>query len=159
MFVPEIAGADSVRKAVETIESKSFDEQRTAVGPQDLDGFRSPPQASVMSVEQGLQSIAVRVTTPAPGVLMINETYFRAWDAGGLRTFPLDLDRLGVMVPAGEQTITLRFGRHRMAVVAAWMISLLVLAVAAAALRIEILDRGAGEIERSRDEDRIAAQA
>ena len=159
MFVGEITGADSVRTAVEVIESTSFDERQTAVGPKDLDGFRSAPQASVVSVAQSLQSMEIRVTTPGAAVLMINETYFRAWDAGGLRTFPLDLDRLGVMVPAGEHTITLRFGRHRTAVAATWTIALLLLALAAAALRIEVFNRSAGEVERSGDEDRIAAQA
>jgi hypothetical protein len=97
------------------------------------------------------------VSTPAPAILMVNETYFRAWDAGGLATFPLNLDRLGVAVPAGDHTITLRFGKRRGVVFAAWAISLLFLVTAAGALRVEVLNRRAGEVERAADEDRPVA--
>jgi hypothetical protein len=159
MIVPQIAGVDTVQNAVQRIESNAFDEQTTAAGPADLNGFRSPAQATILSVGQGSQALEIRIVTPAPAVLMVNETYFRAWDAGGLRTFPLDLDRLGIMVPAGERTILLRFGRHRTAVLASWTVSLLLLALAAAALRIEVFDRGAREVERAGDEDRAPAQA
>ena len=159
MFVPQIVGTAPGLDIVHTIESPAFDEIATALGPTRLAGFRSPQQARVISVNEHPQSLAIHVATPAPAVLFVNETYFRAWDAAGLQTFPLDLDRLGIMIPAGERTITLRFGRHRGAVAVTWAISLLVLALAAFALRVEVLDRGAGEIERAADEDRLVARA
>lgn len=158
IFIPKIAAATTLREAIDLIESPQFDEQTTAVGPRQLAGMQLSPQAAITSIAERVQALEIRVTTPAPAVLLVNETYFHAWDAGGLRTFPLDVDRLGILVPAGERTITLRFGRHRTAVLATWMISLLVLAVAAAALRIEVLNGRSGEIERAGDENRPAAE-
>lgn len=157
MIVPRVVGAKTVRDAVNTIESAAFDENEVAVGPPDLAGFQSPVMASIIEVRERPQSLSIRVSTPAPALLLVNETYFRAWDAGDLKTVALDLDRLGVIVPAGERTITLRFGRQRTAIAAAWVVSLLLLVVAAAALRIEVLNRRTGEVERSGDEDRAAA--
>jgi hypothetical protein len=157
MFVGTIAGAATIGETVNALESPQFDEQRVAVGPQRYDGLQSPSAARVIAVAERPQVLEIRVITPARAVLFVNETYFSAWDAGGLETFPLDLDRLGVMVPAGEHTITLRFGKHRTAVFAAWAVSLLLLVTAAAALRIEILNRRTGEIERAAHENRPVA--
>ena len=156
MFVESVVAAKTLNEAVERIEASSFDEMKTAIGPA---ASTSPADAKVVSYVETLQSIEIRVSTPKPAVLFVNQTYFHAWDAGGLSTFPLDVDRLGIAVPAGDRTITLRFGRHHTAVVATWAISLLLLALAAFALRIEVLDRGAGEIERAGDDDRVAARA
>jgi hypothetical protein len=157
MFVPRVIGTSSVRAAVEMIESASFDEHLSAVGPQRLNDARSPPSAGVVSVTEHPQALEIRVATPAPAILLVNETYFRGWIADGLDTFPLDLDRLGILVPAGERTITLRFGRHRLAVAGAWFLSSLLLLGSLFALRIEVLNRGAGEVERAADEDRSLA--
>lgn len=66
---------------------------------------------------------------------------------------PLDIDRLGVVVPDGVENVTLRFGRHRTLVVAAWVISSALLLAMLLALRIEKRDGGAGEVERPADED------
>jgi hypothetical protein len=94
-----------------------------------------------------------RPATSASSVLFVNQSYFTAWDTGGLPIVPLDIDRLGVLVPDGVQNVTLRFGRHRTLVVAAWMISSALLLVVLLALRIEKRDGGTGEVERSADED------
>ena len=152
MIVPSIVGATEVVRAVE---AQSFDEHAAAVGPVRFNGFRSPPDAKIVSATD----VDIRVTTPAPAILFVNETYFRAWDAGGYETFPLDVDRLGILVPAGDHTIHLQFGRHHTAVALTWALSLLVLVVAAAALRVEVLNRRAGEVERTADEDRLVARA
>ena len=74
-----------------------------------------------------------------------------------LRTEPVDLDRLGILVPAGAHHIELRFGRRRTLTIAAWLFSSLALLAAAFALRVEVLDRGAGEVERAADEDVVVA--
>ena len=156
-FAPTIIGAASVPEAVRLVESVYV--QRVVVGPPRLHGFISPSQARVVSIGERPQSLAISVTTPAPAVLFVNETYFAAWDAGGLETFRLDLDRTGIMVPAGARTITLRCGRHRTAVAVSWAISLLLLACCAFAMRIKVLDGSASEVERAADEDRPSALA
>ena len=93
--------------------------------------------------------------TPGDALLLVNQSYFAAWDAGAhVRTVPLDIDRLGVLVHGGTRSVTLRFGRHRTVVLAAWVISSALLLAALLALRIEKGDRGAGEVERTADEDR-----
>ncbi len=101
------------------------------------------------------QRIAIDVETPQPALLFVNQTYFSAWDARAngrsLETLPLDIDRLGVIVPAGTSHIELRFGRYRAAIALAWILSSL--ALLALAL-VEIRNRGAGEVERSGDENR-----
>jgi hypothetical protein len=100
------------------------------------------------------QRITIDVASPQPALLFVNQTYFSAWDARangrGLETLPLDVDRLGVIVPAGTSRIELRFGRHHMAVAGAWIASSLLLM---ASLLIQIRDGRAGEVQRSGDED------
>ena len=156
-FVPRVFGVRSVNEAVEVVESPSFDERVTAAGPPQLNGFRSAAGARVIGIAEHLQSIDIHVVTPAPAVLFVNETYFTAWDAGGLELLRLDLDRLGILVPAGERTITLRFGKHRATIAATWAIALLLLALIAFALRVEVLHRSSGEVQRTADEDRASA--
>ena len=68
-----------------------------------------------------------------------------------LETLPLDVDRLGIIVPAGTHTIALTFGRHHALVVLAWLVSLLTLAA------VEVLDRRTRKIERAAHEERLAA--
>ena len=154
MFVPHVVSVRSIREAVETIESATFDERTTAVGSV---GMTSPPDARVNAIREGPQELRVDVSTSGRAVLLVNETYFRGWVADDLQTLPLDLDRLGIVVPPGNRTITLRFGRHRLAVAGAWFLSSLVILGSLFALRIEKFNRRAGEIERSADEDRPLA--
>src|SRR5260221_9603980 len=97
------------------------------------------------------QRPATREQRPAT-LLFVNQSYFTAWDSGGLPIVPLDIDRLGVLVPDGVQTVTLRFGRHRMLVVGAWVISSALLLAVMFALRIEKRDGGSGQVERPADE-------
>lgn len=132
---------------------EKIDVRTSATAPR---AFVSPPSARVTAVRE--HPFEIDVVTLAPALLFVNETYFRAWvaRAGGreLETMPIDVDRLGVFVPAGTQTITLTFGRHHGFVVLAWIVSLLTIALAIA---IEVLDRRAGQVERAADEDRVAA--
>jgi hypothetical protein len=144
-IVPRTIAVRSVPEAVNTIESPSFDERTTAVAPMN---FTSSPDARVTSFVEKPQSLEIAVTSSQPALLFVNETYFRAWDAGGLPILPLDLDRLGVLVPAGETHVTLRFGRHRTAIAIAWLFSTLLVSAAL----FELLYRRSGEIERAGDE-------
>jgi hypothetical protein len=141
----------SINEAIRLIETTPLDVTTTAIAPR---AFTSPPEARVTSYRELPDRIEVGVTSPGQALLFVNQSYFTAWDAGGLPTLPLDLDRLGVIVPAGTQTVTLRFGRHRTLVVAAWVISSALLLAALFALRIEKGDGRAGQVERAPDEDR-----
>jgi len=124
MIVPRtMRAADPVK----VIESAAFDPRASAPAPID---FVSPPAARVVSFIEHPQSLEIVVDTPARALLLVNETYFRAWDAGGLETLPIDLDRLGVLVPAGRTTVTLTFGRHHVAVVVMWIVSTLAIIAA-----------------------------
>lgn len=156
-IVPRAIGVRSVNEEVETIESGLFDEHAAALAPAQFANFISPPAAKVTAYAEGLQDITVSVTTPAPALLFVNQSFFRAWSARSgareLATLPLDIDRLGIVVPAGQHAIVLQFGRHRTAVVVAWIVSSVLLLAGALALRIEVLDRRAGEIERTADEN------
>jgi len=142
---------------VQWIEQKGFDPHSAALAPAEYANFASPGAARITRYAEGLQDIEVSVTTPGPALLLVNQSYFRAWTARSagrsLSILPLDIDRLGVIVPAGSHRIALRFGRHRTAVAAAWAGSSAVLLLA---LLIEVRDRRAGEVERTADDDRAA---
>jgi len=198
MIVPR---AIAVRDPVPLIESASFDPRTMAAASIDFVSPACPPCGADIPVRApsplgaGKNARATRgpayvvrygertvtVDTPAPALLFVNETYFRAWvaraDGRELRTLPIDLDRLGILVPAGRSTITLTFGRYHAAIVIAWIISTLLLLTCGADIvlrasgggdadknvratrtstlpSIEVLDRGAGEVQRTADEDR-----
>jgi hypothetical protein len=132
---------------------ETIDVRAAATAPR---AFVSPPTARVTAVRE--HPYEIDVTTPAPALLFVNETYFGAWVARAegreLETIPIDVDRLGVFVPAGTHTIALAFGRHHALVGLAWLVSLLTIVTAVA---VEVLDRRAGKVERAADEDRAAA--
>lgn len=154
VVVPRAIGVRTIPDAVNAIESAAFDPRAVAVAPARFDGFRS--SGSIERVRSARDTVEIEATGPA--LVLVNASYFRAWSARigkqEIETFPLDLDRLGVVVPAGTSTVVLRFGRHRMLVIAAWVLSWAVLVSLALALRVKELDRGAGEVERAADEDR-----
>ena len=156
-IVPHAIGVRSVNEEVQTIESGHFDEHAAALAPAQFANFTSPPSAKITAYAEGLQDVTVSLTTPAPALLFVNQSFFRAWSARSgdreLATVPLDIDRLGIVVPAGQHKIFLQFGRHRTAVVIAWIVSSLLLLAGALALRIEVFDRRAGEIKRTADEN------
>jgi hypothetical protein len=150
--VPEALAAPTINDAVNLIESGA-----PAVAPV---AFKSAPGARVTRVLRSGQTITIDVSSSGPALVVVDQSCFRAWSARmgerDLVTAPVNLDRLGVLVP-GSGTVTLRFGRHRTAVVVAWVLSSLLFVVLLAAMRIEKLDRGAGEVERAGDDDRLVA--
>jgi hypothetical protein len=158
MIVPRTIGVRNVNEEVEWIESGRFDERAAALAPARFSNFVSPASARVMRYTEGMQDIAVSVSTPGPALMLVNQTFFRAWSARigdrPLTTLPLDIDRLGVLVPAGNHDVVLEFGRHRTLVVAGWIISSILILTGALALRIEVLDGRSGQVERTADEDR-----
>ncbi|HEY8133336.1 MAG TPA: hypothetical protein VII12_15780, partial [Thermoanaerobaculia bacterium] len=156
-IVPRAIGVSSVNEEVNLIESGAFDEHTAALAPAAYANFTSPASARITRYGEGLQDIFISVSTPAPALMLVNQSFFRAWSArsGGreLTTLPLDIDRLGVIVPAGKHEVLLQFGRHRIATVVAWIVSSLLLLAGALALRIEVFDGRAGKIERAADEN------
>ncbi|HXA20246.1 MAG TPA: hypothetical protein VN380_24930 [Thermoanaerobaculia bacterium] len=149
---PEAIAAPTIPDAVNLIEAGA-----SAVAPH---AFRSAPGARVMRVARDGQTITIDVASSGPALIAVDQSFFRAWSARmddrELETAPVNLDRLGVLVP-GSGTVTLRFGRHRTAVIVAWVFSSLLVIVLLVALRIEKIDRRAGEVERSGDDDRPIA--
>jgi hypothetical protein len=130
-IVPVAYAAPTIPNAVNMIEAGA-----PAVAPR---AFTSAPGARVTRVARDGQTISIDVATSAPALLAVDQSYFRAWSATmsnrELTTTPINLDRLGVIVPT-TGTVTLTFGRHRGAVAAAWLISSLVmLALLAVRLR------------------------
>ncbi len=103
--------------------------------------------ARVLRYAERGQRITIDVDAPQPALLFVNQTWFSAWDvrANGrpLETLALDVDRLGVIVPAGTTRIDLRFGRRHAAVVMAWIASSLLLL----ACLVQCGNRRSGEIE------------
>lgn len=149
MAMPVVLGARDLREAVLTVEDPRFEPRTFAVAPQRFHGFRSARVRNLRYLEHG-QTIYVRVDADGPVMLLVNQSYFAAWNTK-LETFPVDVDRLGVLVPAGTKLVTLHFGRQRIAVAVAWIASIVLLL---AVLAIEIRDRRAGEVERAGDDDR-----
>jgi hypothetical protein len=152
-IVPRTIPAHSLHEVVTALEKPDFDEHEVAVAP--LKNFVSAPGRVVAYREQG-QTIEIDVEAAGPVLLFVNQTYFKAWvaraDGRTLKTVPLDLDRMGVLVP-GSARITLTFGRYRAAVIAAWIVSsLLLLAV----LAVEVRDRRTRQVERPADEEPLA---
>lgn len=109
----------------------------------------------VVHYEQKGQQTIIDVETPQPALLFVNQTFMQAWDARAngraLQTVPLDIDRLGVVVPAGTSRIELRFGRHHGAVALAWILSSAALLAYAF---VELRNRRTSEVKRAGDEDR-----
>jgi hypothetical protein len=99
------------------------------------------------------QSLRLEVVAAGPALVMVNQSYFAAWTATmrgeELATMPVNVDRLGVLVPRSG-LVELRFSRYRREILLAWLLSLLL--VAALPL-IEITKRRAREVERAGDED------
>ena len=144
-IVPVAYPAPTIPDAVNMIEAGAPAVARRA--------FTSSPGAHVTRVARDGQTISIDVSTSAPALLAVDQSYFRAWSATmsgrELQTTPVNLDRLGVIVPSSG-TVTLTFGRLRMAIGAAWVVSWLLL-VALFAFRLRTWSSAcAGECDAPR---------
>jgi len=132
-IVPIAYAAPTIPDAVNMIEAGA-----AAVAPQ---SFTSAAGAHVTRVARDGQTISIDVATSGPALLAVDQSYFRAWSATmsgrDLATLPVNLDRLGVIVP-GSGTVTLTFGRHRTLIHIAWLISILVLLTLSASPRLRV---------------------
>ncbi|MBK5260677.1 MAG: hypothetical protein JJE51_13895, partial [Thermoanaerobaculia bacterium] len=152
-YVPgAIVIARTIYEEAAAIERPSFDERRTIVTP-----APAPLAAArVASYGEEGQTIRIGVEASGPSLVVVNQTWFSAWDARAdgvtLSTMPVNVDRLGIIVPAGRTAVTLRFGRQRALVTLSWLISSAALLAALFAYRVEERNRRAREIERAGDE-------
>jgi hypothetical protein len=149
LAVPVALGARDVREAARIVKDPRFNPYVFAVAPQRLHGFRSARVSHLRYRERG-QTIFIDINAEGPVLLLVNQSYFSAWSTP-LEIFPVDIDRLGIFVPANTKSITLRFGRRRLAVAVAWLASVVLML---AALAIEVRDRRTREVERAGDDDR-----
>jgi hypothetical protein len=156
-FVSRVIPAVDIFEEASIVESAQFNEQTTAVAPS---AMPAAPARVIRYREDG-QTISIDVEAAGPAALVVNQTWFSAWRATSngeeLQTAPTNVDRLGIVVPAGRSTVTLRFGRNRFAIAAAWFMSSLMLLAVMLAKRIEETDRRAGEVQRAGDDDRTVA--
>jgi hypothetical protein len=117
-IVPFAYPAPTIPDAVNMIESGA-----PAVAPR---AFTSAAGARVTRVARDGQTISIDVSTSGPALLAVDQSYFRAWSARmtgrDLEMTPINLDRLGVIVP-GSGTVTLHFSRHCTAIGLAWVLS------------------------------------
>lgn len=157
MIVPGAVGATGFVQAVSLVENPRFEEHEWAVAPIGMHGFRSAPGMVTGYREDG-QAVDIGLQTRGPVLLFVNQTFFESWVARSgsteLTTMPLDIDRLGVLVPAGVTHVTLTFGRHRVAAVSTWIASTLLMILLLIPKRVQKRDRRAGEVERAADDDR-----
>lgn len=157
MIVPRAIAAPNLAATIRAVEDPNFDEHQQAVAPS---AFVSAP-GRVTSYRESGQTVRIGLEISGPVLLFVNQSFFDSWvgTAAGreLDTMPLDIDRLGVVVPAGVAEVELRFGRYRAVVDAAWIASLLLAAFLIVRQFVEERDRRAGEIERAGDQDRPLA--
>lgn len=132
LAVPEVLGVAYINDAVGGIEEPSFDPSLLAFGPP---GTSAVGRIVVEETRGGAGEWDIDVSAPEGGTLLINESYFRAWrttdqEGRALASFPLNVDRLGVSVPAGTTRVRAEFGRRRSSILAGWCVSLLILSAA-----------------------------
>jgi hypothetical protein len=126
----------SINQAVDRIESPAFDPRKLGIGPP---GWESEGTITVNRIERTAGEWRIELTADEAGSLLVNESFFRAWravdqDGRALGTFPLNIDRLGIRVPAGTSRVSVSFGRRHGWIAAGWVASWLVLLSATAAL-------------------------
>jgi hypothetical protein len=128
--------ASSISEAVSIVESADFDPLEQTIVPASA---REIPagDAIVGRLEARPQALSFLARAATPSAVVVNQSYFKGWRATAegreLRTFPANIDRLGIVVPAGQNVVTVSFGRRRSLVAASWLLSLLILAAACVA--------------------------
>ena len=136
--VRSVVPAASIQEAVAALEAPEFDEKNGAVGPR---GRVLPSgRIAIQDVELSPQAVTIAVRAQEDALILVNQSYFRAWSARSgtrrLETVPLNIDRLGIVVPAGTERIVLRFGlRHGIVGFSLFSSMLLLLAAAGSAIR------------------------
>lgn len=135
LAAPALAGVDSLQQAVQLIESPQFDEHQQVIAPATLVS-QAGSVATIAAARATPGHIELDATCGGNCVVLINETWFRAWTATAngqrLATVPLNVDRLGVILPRGRSHVVVEFGNRKRLVTAAWIVSSLLLLLALA---------------------------
>ena len=123
-----VTRAATATEAVRIIESSDFDPSRDTVVPAWIDEALEPSgSATIRMLDRDSQRLRFEVSTARRTIVVINQSWFSAWRAhtseDELTTFPADIDRLGLIVPAGTSTVCLEFGRHRITIAVALVLS------------------------------------
>jgi hypothetical protein len=156
-FPDRMIRARNIYEEAGIVESPVFNEQTDVVVP--MEPFASAA-ARVSSYSENGQTIEVSVESAGRALLIVNQTFFAAWKAtspsGELVTIPVNVDRLGIIVPPGQTVVTLQFGRQRAAVAVAWAASSLALLFIAGAYAVEKFNGRAGKVQRPGDDGSTA---
>lgn len=136
--VSRMTQAASVQEAVARIEGPGFDPASETIVPRSADSIPAG-DVRILSVGSGPQELSFSTSASRASAVVVNQSYFSGWQARAsgrpVRIFPANIDRLGIVVPAGEHQVTLQFGRRRAAVASSWFVSFALLAAAAIASR------------------------
>jgi hypothetical protein len=126
-----IIPTNSLQQAVQAVESAQFREATDVTAP----AWVKPAGAEKVVIKPGRHGPGVfdfTVSSRGGAAIIANESYYRAWrassDGGSLATFPANVDRLGIVVPAGQVHVTVAFGRRNLLVYFALLVSVLALA-------------------------------
>jgi hypothetical protein len=135
LFVPDgLIPVTTINEAVAIVESGRLDPLSESIVPARL-ASQPSGAATAVSVATGIDSLTLDISSPEGTIVVVNESWFRGWKASAagrrLDTFPADIDRLGIVVPAGDQRIELVFGQHRHLVHGALLVSTFLLGLAA----------------------------
>ena len=123
----------SVQEAVARLESADFDETGEAIVPP---GTQVPlGGARIAALPRG-DGWDIDVDSEGGSTIVVSETYFRGWRAHvgekELSIVPLNIDRLGIVVPAGQSRIAVTFSRRRSWIKGSWLLSAVLLLSGAA---------------------------
>jgi hypothetical protein len=129
LWIPrELVTVRHAGAAVQRIESPGHDVLSTAVIPSYVPETDQDPGATARLLDRRSQNLRFAMRASSATVVVVNKTWFSAWRAssGGehLLTFPTDIDRMGILVPAGDREVSLTFGRRRHLTGGSWLISI-----------------------------------
>jgi hypothetical protein len=118
LWIPrEVLTTGDAGAAVRRIESPGHDVLATTVVPAHVPETDQGARATIRLLDRRSQSLTFAINAASDTVVVVNQTWFSAWHASSgrerLATFPADIDRLGLLVPAGEREVSLTFGRRR----------------------------------------------
>lgn len=130
--------ARTVADAVAAIEAPQFRPGAHAVVPPAAVAIGTGPvRLSDVTILPGRMRLQTSAATEA--IVVTDQTYFTSWQARTasgtpLSTIPVNIDRLGIIVPQGDHVIEIAFGKYPRLIAGAWLLSWSLLIAAAALL-------------------------
>lgn len=133
VWVPRRAlPAGDAGEAIRLIETPTYDPSIEMIAPRTtvLSPEIAPPRRLELA-DWNSQGFVLETESDRAFPVVLNQTFFSAWraESGGeeLETFPADLDRLGILVPAGRHRVRVGFSRQRGVIGSALALSLALL--------------------------------